>query len=169
MDKDFLRKIGKVALKAIKVALAPIAIIVGVIVAVIILISSFVYYITVEDGTYNDDDWTSPGFAAAQSTKSATISADGTLGTAYTAQELWDKMIEEGSRVDEYLDGPEELAKLMNAEIVTQYPDTRENPDEEINWDEVLKTDSTKMKGMIKVKRNIIQDNSNLTGEQLQT
>ena len=169
MNKDFLRKIGKVALNAIKIALAPIAIIVGVIVAIIILISSFVYYITVDDGTYKEDDWTSPGFAAAQSTKSATISADGTLGTAYTAQELWDKMVEEGSRVDEYLDGPEELAKLMNAEIVTQYPDTRENPDEEINWDEVLKTDSTKMQGIIKLKRNIIQDNSNLTGEQLQT
>lgn len=168
MNNDFLKKVGKTALKAIKVALTPLLIIVGVIVAVIILISSFVYYITIDDGTYKEDDWTSPGFAAAQSTKSATISSDGTLGTAYTAQELWDKMIEEGSRVDEYLDGPEELAKLMNAEIVTQYPDTRANPDEKINWDEVLKADSTSMQGIIKLKRNIIQDNSNITGSQLE-
>lgn len=169
MNNDFLKKVGKTALKAIKLALTPLLIIVGVVLAIMILISACVYYITIDDGTYKEDDWTSPGFVAAQSTKSATISSDGTLGTAYTAQELWDKMIEEGSRVDEYLDGPEELAKLMNAEIVTQYPDTRENPDEEINWDEVLKADSTRMQGIIKLKRNIIQDNSTITGDQLET
>lgn len=169
MNNDFLKKVGKTAVKAIKVALTPLLIIIGVVLAIMILISACVYYITIDDGTYKEDDWTSPGFAAAQSTKSATISSDGTLGTAYTAQELWDKMIEEGSRVDEYLDGPEELAKLMNAEIVTQYPDTRANPDEEINWDEVLKADSTSMQGIIKLKRNIIQDNSTITGDQLET
>lgn len=167
--KNTLKKAGKLALRAVKALLAPVAIILGIVIFIIILISSFVYYITVDDGTYDDDDWTSPGFATAQNTKSATVSQDGKLGTSYTAQELWDKMIEEGSRVDEYLDSPEELAKLMNAEIVTQYPDTRENPDEEINWDEVLKTDSKEMQGIIKLKRNLIQDNSNITTNQLQS
>ena len=31
-------------------------------------------------------------------------------------------MIAEGNSVEKYLDAPEELEKLMNAEIITQYP-----------------------------------------------
>lgn len=57
------------------------------------------------------------------------------------------------SRVDEYLDGPEDLLKLMNAEIITNYPDTRANPDEEIDWDTLNKNiDSNEVQGIIKFK-----------------
>ena len=168
MNNDFLKKVGKTALKAIGLALAPLFIIGIVIVVIIILISSFVYFLTVDDGTYKDEDWTNPGFVTAQNTKSATVSPEGTLSTSYTAKELWDKMIEENGRVDEYLDGPEELAKLMNAEIVTQYPDTRANPDEEINWDEILDINSNdKLQGIIKFKRNLTTGTTVLSNEEL--
>ena len=63
-------------------------------------------------------------------------------------------MIINGTRVDEYLDSPEELLKLMNAELVTNYPDTRPNPNEPIDW-ETINSDinSKKVQGIIKFNR----------------
>lgn len=40
----------------------------------------------------------------------------------------------------------------MNAEVVTQYPDLRKDPDKKIDWDKVLK-DSDSLQGIIKFKR----------------
>lgn len=52
----------------------------------------------------------------------------------------------------QYLSGAEELAKLMNAELITQYPDTRSNPNEKIDWDSI-NTESSSIPGIIKIKR----------------
>ena len=41
-------------------------------------------------------------------------------------------MIEDGCRVDEYLDKPEELKKLINAQLLTNNLDTRPNPNKDI-------------------------------------
>ena len=168
MNKDVLKKIGKGILNVVKIAMAPILLIFIFIFIIIILLASAVYFITVDDGTFKEDDWTTPGWGVAQNVNSVVASSDGSLSTSYTAQELWDKMIEENGRVDEYLDGPEELAKLMNAEIVTQYPDTRANPDEEINWDEILDINSNdKLQGIIKFKRNLTTGTTVLSNEEL--
>ena len=168
MNKDVLKKIGKGILNVVKIAMAPILLIFLFIFIIIILLASAVYFITVDDGTFKEDDWTTPGWGVAQNVNSVVASSDGSLSTSYTAQELWDKMIEENGRVDEYLDGPEELAKLMNAEIVTQYPDTRANPDEEINWDEILDINSNdKLQGIIKFKRNLTTGTTVLSNEEL--
>ena len=164
MGKEILRKVGKILFRIIKILLIPLI----VFILLLLLLAGFVYFITVDDGTYSEDDWASPGFGVVQNVRSATISKeDGALSTKNTAQELWDKMIEENSRVDEYLDGPEELAKLMNAEIVTQYPDTRKNPEEEINWNQILSADSNKLQGIIKLKRNLTTGFTVLTEEEL--
>ena len=169
MKEEFTRQIVKNFKKAIKLMLKPLLIVVGIVIAVFILLSSFVYYITVDDGTYKERDWTSPGFGVAQNTKTASVDlSSGNLQTSYTAQELWDKMVEEGSRVDEYLSGPEELAKLMNAEIVTQYPDTRSDPDADINWDEILNIDSDTLQGIIKLKRNLTTGSTVLSNNDIE-
>ena len=115
---------------------------------IVTLLAGFTYFITVDDGLYKEDDWSSTPYAASTFTNSATINEDGTIGFSTTAEELWDKMIENGSRVDQYLDSPEELERLMKAELVTQYPDTRPNPDEEIDWDSIINGDS--LQGIIK-------------------
>ena len=60
----------------------------------------------------------------------------------------------------QYLSSAEELAKLMNAEIITQYPDTRANPNEKIDWDNMDMTSNT-IQGIVKLKRK--KDNSELT------
>ena len=50
------------------------------------------------------------------------------------------------------MDGPEQLSKLMNAEIVTKYPDTRSNPDEPIDWKNI-DFENNQIQGIIKFKR----------------
>lgn len=130
-----------------------IKIIVIILVLILILLSAAVYWLTIDDGTYKEDDWSNTPYAASQYTNNFNVENDGKLTTSMTAQELWDKMIENGSRVDLYLDSPEELLKLMNAEVITQYLDTRPNPDEEIDWDTINDINSKEIQGIIKLKR----------------
>ena len=120
---------------------------------IVVIFSVAVYFLNVWiDGIEDDDDWGNVPFATAKYTSNIAVNNDGTIESNTSAQDLWDKMLENKSRVNEYLDGPEELAKLMKAEIVTQYPDTRPNPDEEINWEEVFKNPDM-LQGIIKFKR----------------
>ena len=83
---------------------------------------------------------------------SVSVSENGEVSTSKTAKELWDDMIAKGYEVNKYLDNPEELAKLLKAELITQLPDTRENVEEEIDW-EALK-DGDDIQGIIKFKRH---------------
>lgn len=131
-----------------------------IIITVIVLVCIFLlilpaalYYITFDDAVYQDGDETNTPYAASTFTQSVTVDGDGQLVTRYTAQEIWDNLIANGSDIDTYLSGPEELLKLMNAEITTQHLDTRPNPDEEIDWDKINDVNSNKSQGIIKLKR----------------
>ncbi len=146
--KETIKRAGKIVLGTIKKLLIPI---VAVVCLIFILLSAAVYFLTVDDGTYKEDDWSSTPYAASVYVNSTRLNEDGSLSTSTTAEELWDKMLENGSRVDEYLDSPEELARLMKAEIVTQYPDMRSNPDDPIDWEEIINSDT--IQGIIKFKR----------------
>ena len=168
MDNELLKKIGEKIKKVLKLFLKMLLRILLPVIIIIVILAACVYYITVDDGTYKENDWSSTGFGVAQNTKSAKISLeDGSLSTSYTPQELWDKMIKEGSRVDEYLKDASELAKLMDAEIITQYPDTRKDPTKDIDWEEILKTDSSKLQGIIKLKRNLVDGKTELSESEL--
>lgn len=76
--------------------------------------------------------------ASKQYTHNVTINADGSVSTAISAQELWENLLDQGYDIDSYLKGPEELEMLMNAELVTQLPDTRSNVEKSIDWDAVF-------------------------------
>ena len=133
-----------------------------------LLLGAFVYYIDVDNGTNKADDPSSVGGAVTRNNGSANISLkDGNLSTTKTAQELWDELIKNGSDVNDYLKSPEELAKLMKAEIVTQYPDTRKNPDEKINWEELLKPDSKELNGIIKLNRRLTGEKEDILDEEI--
>ncbi len=147
--KAQLKQIVKKVVKIISRLFFPIILLLAVIV---VFIAAFTYFITVDDGTYKEDDWSSTPYAAGTYVNGTTVNNDGTISTSTSAQELWDKMIQNGSRVNEYLDTPEELVRLMRAEIVTQYPDTRSNPDEPINWEKIIE-EPDKLQGIIKFKR----------------
>lgn len=168
MGEEFVKKMLKSIKGTIKVALKPILIPVLCIISVIVLLAACVYFITTDDGTYKEGDWASPMFAANQYTNSVTVGEDGKLSSEYTAQELWDKLKSKNSRVVTYLKDSKELAKLMNAEVITQYPDTRVNPDAKIDWSTVLNPDEQSLQGIIKFKRNIIEGNYGLTKDMLE-
>ena len=153
--KDAAKKAAKEGLKKIGLLIAKYVLPIAIpIILIIIIVASLIHELTVQDGEYRADDWTSIPYAASQFTSNIEIDENGNLITSMTAQELWDKMIENNSRVDEYLDGPEDLLKLMTAEIVTNYPDTRPNPDKPIDWDSLNKdVNSNITQGIIKFKR----------------
>lgn len=149
--KNTAKKMAKQAGKKIVKTIAPAILVICII---IVILSGGVYEITRQDAGYRSNDWTSIPYAASQYINNVTIDSTGQILTGITAKELWNKMIDNNSRVDEYLDGPEELLKLLNAEIITNYPDTRPNPDEEIDWKQINKdVNSNKTQGIVKFKR----------------
>ena len=92
-----------------------------IVVLLIVLLPSSVYFITIDDGTFKEDDGESTPFVASTYTSTIQVNGNG-ITTSSSAQELWDEMIKKNNNIKNYLDTPEELEKLMNAEIVTQYP-----------------------------------------------
>lgn len=142
--KNFFTKLKKKRKRFLKLLI--------LLVIVVVFLAGSTYDITIEDGTYKEKDWSSIPYAAGEYVKEVSVKEDGTLESKTTAQDLWDKMQKEKSRVGEYLKSPEELARLMKAEIVTQYPDTRPYPNSSIDWDKVIE-DPNALQGIIKFKR----------------
>ena len=144
--KKAIKLIGEMIMRVIRIILLPVIII-------IIILSAALYYIFVFVDGKGDKDWSGTSYAVSQYTNTSEIDSDGVISTQYTPQEIWDKNSEKGGRTKLYLDNADQLAKLMNAQVVTQFLDTRENPDEKINWDEINKADSKDIQGIIKLKR----------------
>ena len=145
MGEEIKNRVKQYFKRIVKVAILPITIF-------IIIFAASTYFITIDDGTYKEDDWSSVPFGAGSYINGTTVDSDGNISNGMTAEELWKKLKENGSRVTSYLKSPKELARLMRAEIVTQYPDTRPNPDEKINWEELIENPDT-LQGIIKFKR----------------
>ena len=148
LENDIKKKaktMGKKVAKKILLILLPILLI-------FMLLAAAVYFITIDDGTYKEGDWGNTNYGASQYVNNVEVNTDGKISSTTNAQDLWKKMKDNGSDVDKYLDKPEELLKLMNAEVVTQYPDLRKDPDKKIDWDKVLK-ESDSLQGIIKFKR----------------
>lgn len=142
--KEFFRKYGRRLLKT------------GVsLILLLMILAGAVYHIIIDDSKYKEGDWSSTPYAASEYVNGAVIDNNTrTIKTQMTAQELWDKMQKAGSDVKSYLKNPEELAKLMKAEMITQYPDLRENPDKDMDWEEVIKQEDS-VQGIIKFKRAV--------------
>ena len=152
-NKQF-QKIKKTVKKAIISALAPILIVVLIICLIVTLICSVMYVITLDTGTMKDGSWDNVPYASSQYSSNVTIDEDGVTTTQMSAQEVWDKLVENKSNMTEYIKSPETLKKLLNAEMVTNFLDTRQNPDDPIDWDTLNKdTDSKVIQGIIKLKR----------------
>lgn len=92
-----------------------------IIIPILVFLAASIYYITLDDGTHKEGDKKSVSYVASKNISSVSISSSG-LSTEKSAEELWNQMKSDDATVDQYLDSYEELQKLMNAEIVTQYP-----------------------------------------------
>ena len=95
-------------------------VIIGLMIILIVFLSSSLYYITIDDGTYKEDKG-SVSYKAAKYTSGVSVTEKG-LSTKQSVEDLWKQMKEDGAPINNYLESEEELQKLTNAEIVTQYP-----------------------------------------------
>ena len=152
-DKDFSSKIKKIAKKTIMKALMPIIIKVLVIVTIIvILVGGFSYVLDILEGVINEANPANvPGQASKYRSK-VSIGSDGKITAGRTAQEVWDELKKNDSGVENYLKNPEELAKLMNAELITSFPDTRSDVSKPIDWSKVDLANG-ELQGVVKFKR----------------
>ena len=117
------------------------------------------HFITITDGTVQERDKSNVPYVTEENMKNSSISNDGKVNTEYNAQEIWDGLIQNNSRISQYLDGPNELKKLMNAELITKYLDTRPDPNEPIDWNSInSNSNSTEVQGIIKLKRAMEED-----------
>ena len=140
-----------------KFIIKKIIIVMFLVIFMFLLISGMIYVITISDGSYREGDKESTPFAVQEFSDDVFIYEDGSIETAVTVEELWDKMVDDGCRVDDYLDKPEELKKLINAQLITNNLDTRPTSEfnNEIDWDELNKDITSKsVQGIIKLKRN---------------
>lgn len=158
---EILKDKTKKVLKPLFKMLIPIILIT----VIIVIFLSSAYYAINDKLCKVGDDYSSTNYGANQFINNTSIDKDGKMTSNLTAQETWDKLVENDSEVEKYLDSPEELVRLMNAEIVTQYPDLRKNPDEEIDWDKLdwkkIANNESSMQGIIKFKR--VDENNNKT------
>lgn len=72
-------------------------------------------------------------------TTNVTIDESGVASSGMSAKEMWDEMGKKGYDVDKYLKNPKELQRLLNAELVTQLPDTRKDVTKSVDWDAIYK------------------------------
>ena len=160
-DENRVKQIVKKKIKsAIISASTPILIAFIAVIVIAITISSILNYVFFLDGTVNEGDKSNVPFMASRYSTDAIINYDGTIEASVSAQEIWNTIKENDGRLDEYLEKPEELKKLINAEAITDFLDTRPNPDDPIDWDSILEdTDSKEIQGIIKLKRATSEGN----------
>lgn len=92
-----------------------------VFIIVLMLLPLFTYFIKTDTGTLKEGDNSNVPYAVSTYINEITFSEDG-IKFSKTSQEIWDEMIANGCKLEDYLDSPDELQKLMNAEVITQYP-----------------------------------------------
>lgn len=155
-----IERVKKVVKKAIITALKPIIIMMLIVCIIVALICSVMYVVTLDTAILKDGSWDNVPYASDQYSSSYSIDEDGIASTTMSAQEVWDKLIENKSNINEYLKNASSLKKLLNAEMVSNLLDTRENPDAPIDWDSINEdTESKDVQGIIKLKRADVEGN----------
>lgn len=103
---------------------------------IFVFLPLIIHYFTMEEGTYKEGDSSNVPYVVQDDyVKNVKFGEngiyfekeekkdDGTVEKSIlTAEDIWNDLIKNGSPVEDYLNTPDELAKLMNAQVVTQFP-----------------------------------------------
>lgn len=129
---------------------------------VVIIILSVSDYLNKKKNATEDPNDPKNGPAAANGfINNVYIDENGVLRTEKSIRELWKELKDKGNALTKYLNSPEELAKLLSASMATDYPDTRENPDQPIDWSKYdVSIDSTEVQGIVKFKRALASNDT---------
>lgn len=143
--------------KAVKIAvtqeLLPLIAIMLILLIFAGLASSILNLITFLHGTVQEGENSNVPYLVEQHIEDTEIIGRKITGKT-TAKEIWNTIEENHGIIKEYLDNPEELQKMINAELCTSFLDLRENPNEPIDWKKLNSDiDSKEMQGIIKLKR----------------
>lgn len=152
-QKEVVNKILKSGKKIYKIFLIKFIIGMILLATVLIFLASIYHFLTIDSGTENPSNPSNVPGNVSVFLDNITIGKDGMINfeDQETGEELWKRLVEAESNVNGYLKNSEELMKLVNAQIVTQFLDTRSDPDEEIDWDDNQETIIEH--GIIKLKR----------------
>ncbi len=116
-------------------------------------------YLTKIRGIEDPDDKKNGPSAARNLINNTNIGQSGNIELGETIQETWDRLQIEGNDLTNYLDSAQELAKLITAASALDYPDTRENPDAPIDWNDI-DVNSKDIQGIVKFKRALADGNT---------
>lgn len=143
----------KIIGKALRDSIVPLALILAVILLLCVVLASISNFITFWDGTVQEGKESNVPYLFKDYTEDTQIIGREIRSSA-NAEEIWNTVIKNNGRIKEYLDKPEELKKIMNAEIATTFLDTRENPDAPIDWEKLNSDTKTNViQGLVKLKR----------------
>ena len=146
---NHIKRITKFVMKSmIKILAIPLL----MIVLLLAVFAGAIYFLTLDDAIASGDPLANVPSAVSNYMQQVIMNEDGTFTTEENIQDVWDRLVENNSRITEYLDSAEEFAKLINAQLVTQLPDTRANPNEEINWDNIDLVNGP-IQGIVKFRR----------------
>lgn len=143
---------NKIILKGMK----KIIIIIAIVIAVIIIFACTRLINIKENANYNSKKKGNVPYNF-QNYSSNISYSNGIMQAGKTAKDLWDEILDNDGNITNYLDGPEELKKLMNAQFVTQFMDTRLDTTEarsEKEWEDINKdVEKNEINGVVKLKR----------------
>lgn len=125
--KQMSKKIAKSFLKK------HLIIVLVAVILVIVLLASFIMLIKFEDGEYYDGDdkekraknvpyTVSDYMNKIKFSGTEGIVAKDDKGNAITAEAVWDGLVKNKSNIENYLSNSDELRRLMEAQLITQYP-----------------------------------------------
>ena len=169
MDEDINSKIGntlknrtkQVAKMILKKSMKPLLIGAGIFLVVVVIISVVTWYIKKHDTKEDDKDPKNAPAAVRNYMSDTSIDENGNITAGKSIQEFWDEIRQSGNRATAYLNSAEELGKLIYAARALEYPDTRKNPDEAIQWND-LDINSKEIQGIVKFKR-ALADGKNIS------
>ena len=147
--KEIKRKLLK---KAALLLAKPAIICVIVVTVVLCILSAAKWYLNKHDTKEDPNDPKNAPAATRNFLNDSSIDEEGKITSGKSINEFWDDLIKNGNRITNYLNSAEELSKLVYAARALDYPDTRKNPDQPIDWDKI-DLDSKEIQGIIKFKR----------------
>lgn len=132
--KSIIDELKKISKKLVKSLIKRYFIIVLVVfILVVILLSSFIIVIKLDDGKYYEGESEEKKvknvpYTVSEYLKNITFSGtEGIIvkddqGNNISIDDVWNKLVENGSDIKNYLSNSEDLKKLIEAEVITQYP-----------------------------------------------
>ena len=162
IDKEQAKnRTGQVVKKFIKMSMKPLLIGIGIFLVAVIIFSAVTWFLKKLDTKEDPNNPKNAPAAVRNFMNNTKIDKNGTITSGKSIQEFWDELKQSGNRATAYLNSAEELGKLVYAARALDYPDTRENPDDTIKWNE-LDINSKEIQGIVKFKR-ALADGENIT------